>query len=373
MRLAWHNIAHERTRFVVTVLGITCATLLMLVQGSILLGFLGAASKIIDTTDADIWIAGRGAPCFEFPVSLERRFVDLAHSVPGVGQTSRICTRIVPFRKPDGDQQLVTLIGADSGVGSRFPIPVVSSSSTAIEPDALLIDQSSRRILNASGELPLQVEINKRRANVVGETSGFSSFLGTPYVFTSYADGARYTGLDSDETMFILVRLEPRAQIEEVLQSLKNRFPTTDVWTRKEFSQKAQLYWTSQTGAGGAILTAAFLGFFIGLAVVSQAVYATTMEHIEEFATLKALGASHGFVMRVIVSQAVACGIAGYLLGVVVSAPVIHQVGSAIPWLVTPSWLPLAILPLALSICILASIISVRAALAVEPARVFRA
>jgi len=39
------HIAHERTRFVVTVLGITCATLLMLVQGSILLGFLGAASK----------------------------------------------------------------------------------------------------------------------------------------------------------------------------------------------------------------------------------------------------------------------------------------------------------------------------------------
>ena len=66
MRLAWHNIAHERTRFDVTVLGITCATLLMLVQGSILLGFLGAASKIIDTTDADIWIAGRGAPCFEW-------------------------------------------------------------------------------------------------------------------------------------------------------------------------------------------------------------------------------------------------------------------------------------------------------------------
>src|SRR5436190_448385 len=105
MRLAWHNIAHERTRFAVTILGIMCATLLMLVQGSILVGFLGAASKIIDTTDADIWIAGRGAPCFEFPVNLERRFVELAHSVNGVDKASRICTRIVSFRKPDGDQQ----------------------------------------------------------------------------------------------------------------------------------------------------------------------------------------------------------------------------------------------------------------------------
>jgi len=60
-------------------------------------------------------------------------------------------------------------------------------------------------------------------------------------VFTSYADGARYTGLDSDETMFILVRLEPRAQIEEVLQSLKNRLSDHRCLDAKEFSQKAQL------------------------------------------------------------------------------------------------------------------------------------
>ena len=250
MRLAWHNLSHERTRFLVTVLGIACATLLMLVQGGILMGFLDASSKIIDSTDADIWMAGRGAPCFEFPVSLEKRLVELAHSVPGVGETSRICTRIVPFRKPDGDQQLVTLIGADTGVGTRFPIPFVAGNGTAIEPHALLIDQSNRRLLNASGQLPLAVEVNKRRANVVGETSGFSSFLGTPYVFTSYADGARYAALDPDETMYVLVRLEAQTRIGDVVRGLKARFPSVDIWTREEFSRKAQVYWISQTGAG---------------------------------------------------------------------------------------------------------------------------
>jgi putative ABC transport system permease protein len=373
MRLAWHNIAHDRTRFLVTILGIMCATLLMIVQGSILLGFLGAASKIIDATDSDIWIAGRGASCFEFPVTLERRFVELAHSVPGVGETSRICTRLVQFRKPNGDQLLVTLVGADAGVGRNFPVPTVSGSDRAIQPDALLIDESSSRLLNASGQLPLPVEINERRANVVGQTSGFSSFLGNPYVFTSYADGARYAGLRPAETMFILVRLQAGAAIEEVKRGLKDRLPNADIWTREEFARRAQLYWTSQTGAGGAILAAALLGFCIGLAVVSQAVYATTMERIEEFATLKALGASRWFVVRVVVAQAVACGVAGYLLGIIVSSPVIRAARSAIPWLATPSWLPLAILPAALTICMLASIISVRAALAVEPARVFRA
>jgi putative ABC transport system permease protein len=372
MRLAWLNIAHERTRFLVTILGITCATLLMIVQGSILVGFLGAASKIIDATDSDLWIAGKGASCFEFPVVLERRFVELAHSVSGVESTTRILTRIVEFRKSDGNQQLVTLIGAERGAGSRFPAPHIGNGA-AVDPDSILIDESSSALLNQSGGLPSAVEINEHRANVTGRTSGFSSFLGTPYVFSSYADGLRYAGMRPTETMFILVRVKSGASIADVQRQLMTRLPNVDVWTKKEFARKAQMYWSSQTGAGGAILAAALLGFMIGLAVVSQAIYATTMEHIEEFATLKAIGATHGFVIRVIVTQALACGIAGYLLGIALSEPVIRQAQSAIPWLSTPAWLPLAILPPALGICMFASVLSVRAALAVEPARVFRA
>src|SRR5687767_6567978 len=349
MRLAWHNIWHERSRFLVTILGIACATLLMIMQGSLFLGFLGAASRIIDSTDSDLWIVGRGAPCFEFPVALEGRLVELAHSVPGVEATSRILTRIVPFRTTNGRQQLVTLIGADGEVGKNFPIPRFSQNGGPIEPEALLIDESSSHLLNPSQQLPVEVEVNELRAHVAGKTTGFSSFLGTPYVFTSYSDGARYGAMRSAETMFILVRLKAGAELEKVKSAMKARLPNTDVWTRAEFAREARIYWTSQTGAGGAILAAALLGFFIGLAVVSQSTYATTMEHIEEFATLKALGASRLFIMRVIVVQSLACGAVGYLLGVAISAPIIGRVQAAIPWLDTPLWLPPVILPITLT------------------------
>ena len=110
MGLAWLNITHDRKRFAVTVLGIICAVFLMIFQGSMLLGFLRAASKIVDSTDADIWITGRGVQCFEFPLPIERRFVDLARGVSGVAGTSRICTSLAQFRKSDGSQQAVALI-----------------------------------------------------------------------------------------------------------------------------------------------------------------------------------------------------------------------------------------------------------------------
>jgi putative ABC transport system permease protein len=267
----------------------------------------------------------------------------------------------------------VALIGADVSSGAQLPIPQVSGSRLGVTPEALVVDNSNVQMLDIPLRLPLQVEINDQRALVVGRTSGFSSFLGSPYVFTSYTDASRYLGLRPDETMFILVHVQPGYQVEEVKNELQARLPSVEVSTRDEFSRRAEFYWTSQTGAGGAILAAAVLGFFVGLTIVSQAIYSTTMEHLEEFATLKALGATPGYIVRVIVSQALLSGLAGYLLGVLITNPLIQAARPHIPWISTPWWLPAGVFLPSLAMCALASILSVKAAITVEPAKVFRA
>src|SRR5262249_12520393 len=154
---------------------------------------------------------------------------------------------------------------------------------------------------------------------------------------------------------------------------LQSELPEVDVWTRQEFSRQAQLFWIGKTGAGGALLTAAVLGFLVGLVIVSQNIYATTMENIEEFATLKAIGASRTFIQQVVLSQALACGVAGSILGLVATYPLIDAVSGSIPWIFTPWWLPGGMIALGLLMCAAASLISVRRAVSVEPARVFRA
>ncbi len=372
MRLAWFNIVHDRVRFTVTVLGIMCAVFLIVFQGSMLLGFMRAASKIIDTTDADIWITGRGVPCFEFPTPIERRLVELTRGIPGVAEAGRISTGQIQIRKANGVRQQVVLVGADTVVGPDFPVPHIEGNSGPLAPDALVIDRSNAKLLDVS-HVPLEVEANDLHARVIAETSGFSSFIGSPYVFTSYDDAAKYIKMDPDETMFLLLKLKPGVSVRRVERSLRLRFPNVDVWSRRAFSWQARWYWISQTGAGGAILLGALLGCFIGLAIVSQAIYATTMEHIEEFATLKAIGGSRQFITSVIVGQAAICGAAGYVLGVLLTIPMVGIVKASIPWVYTPWWLPLAALIPTLGICVLASVLSVRAALNVEPARVFRA
>ena len=372
MKLALQNILHDRGRFSVTVLGVSFAVFLMVFQGSLLSGFLQAASRLIDASDSDIWITARGVQAFEFGTALESRVREMAAGVPGVTDTSRVCMAFAVYRTPVGKQQVVALVGADPGVGRRFPVPDRLESAGEMSPDAVLYDVSDRKQIDVN-ELPAEVEINRHRASIEREIRGYGAFLGVPFLFTSYRNAVRYMDFGPEQGMYILLRVDQSYSISQVQENLKQRLPEVDVLTQDEFAHKSRMYWTIKTGAGGAILTAAVLGFLIGLVVVSQTIYANTMENIEEYATLKALGASQAFVARIVLSQALICGMIGSVLGLLAVIPSINYAKSLIPWIHAPWWLPGAMVVPSLAMCSLASIVSVRSALTVEPGRVFRA
>jgi putative ABC transport system permease protein len=371
MKLAWQNIIHDRARFSVTVLGVCFAVFLMVFQGSLLAGFLRAASRLIDASDSDIWITARGVQAFEFGTTLESRIRELASGVPGIVETSRVCMAFAVYRTPKGKQQVVALVGADPNIGGHFPIPDAPGAAE-MSPDAVLYDVSDRKQVEVS-DLPVEVEINRHRAIIAREIQGYGAFLGVPFLFTSYRNATRYMGFGPEDAMYMLLRVGNGYSVLNVQQELKQRLPEVDVLTQNEFSRKSRVYWTIKTGAGGAILTAALLGFLIGLVVVSQTIYANTMENIEEYATLKALGASHTYVARVVLAQALICGALGSALGLLVVVPSIAYAKCLIPWIYSPWWLPALMVVPSLIMCSLASIASVRTALMVEPGRVFRA
>jgi putative ABC transport system permease protein len=372
MWLAWRNLNHDRFRFLVTIVGIAFAVFLMIFQGSLFVGFLRSASKPIDMTDADLWVCGRGIEAFEFGAPLPDRFYNIAAGVPGVAAVHRMTLGFTFYQKPSGMQQSVLLIGAEPGTGNRFPIPYNDTARTSVAPEAILVDRSNAPALNVAA-VPADIEIGARRANVVDIIDGFGSFFGTPFVFTGYSDAVRYLRWPGDATVFLTVQVEPGHSTETVKRALQVRLPEVDVWTRGEFSRRARLFWVRKTGAGAAILMVAVLGFLVGLVIVSQNIYATTMENLEEFATLKAIGARRWYIQKVVLAQALACGIVGSAIGLVVLLPLIEPIRDTISWIYLPWWLPASMILVGLLMCVLASIASIRRALAVEPGRVFRA
>src|SRR5260370_25867956 len=80
-----------------------------------------------------------------------------------------------------------------------------------------------------------------------------------------------------------------------------------------------------RTGGGLAVVTAVRMGLVVGIAVVAQTIYAATMDHIREYGTLKAMGATNRYLYRVLIEQAGGIAVLGYGAAMIVA----HFIGQA--------------------------------------------
>ena len=119
-------------------------------------------------------------------------------------------------------------------------------------------------------------------------------------------------------------------------------------------------------------MIAAILGVIVGLVIVSQTLYSATVERIEEYATIRAMGASDNYLKAIILRQSLLSGTAGYVIGTSVAVLVVWlaERSSAAPAL--PFWLLLLLGAVTLGMCAGASLISIRRVLHVDAASVFR-
>src|SRR6185295_14008333 len=307
------NLLRNRTRLAIALVGVAFSVFLMVFQASLLVGFIRAAQRVVRSIDGAVWLVPHGVPCFDFAARLPRRYADLARQTAGTTDVISVVSGFTTLVRPDGVRRPVLLVGSEPRAGSAFPFP--ESADGLRPPDGLCIDRSSAVSLG-SLTLPTRLEVAGFRGHVVRHVDGFASFLGSPYAFASYRDAHRMLDFDDEDASFLVVRTHDDVDPARVADALQRRLPEVDVLTRNAFASRSAWFWLTQTGAGGAILAAALLGFTIGLVITSQTMYANTMEQLDEFATLKAIGAANATVARVVLTQAAIVGVVGAVLGV---------------------------------------------------------
>ncbi len=371
-KLAWRNLYHDKVRFGVTLTGIVFAIVLIIVQIGLFLGFTTTTSNNIDHSNVDLWIVSKGVTYFDGGSPFSERKLYQALATPGVESASKQIVEFVPWQKPDGGKEVVIVTGFDLGSRLGGPWSLAEGSFRDLEPaDTIFIDEYYRGKLGVS-RLGDAVEINGRRARIAGFTRGIRSFTTSPYVYTSFKNALNYARYPETDTTFILVRAAPGTDVKELRTRLEERIADVEIYTSPEFARKTQVYWMFGTGAGIAILIAAFMGLIVGVVIVAQTIYATTMDHIREFGTLKAMGASNRYIYRVIVRQAVLASIIGYAVAITVAQFIVRgseQGGAPIKM---PLEIAIAMFVVALVMCVSASLVSIHKVTRLDPAMVFK-
>ena len=370
--LAWRNLFHDRVRLVVTLVGIVFSVVLTSVQFGLFLGFVSATSDLIDRSGADLWVGSKGVVNLENGIPFSDRKYFQALGIAGVADARRQTVSFSTWKKPDGADESILLFGTEVEGGMGGPWNLVAGRIEDLhQPDAVVIDELYQAKLGVTG-LGQVFEIQGRRARVVGLTRGIRTFTTSPAVFTTLDRARQYTGLPDDRTVFLLVRLASGASPEVVKQAIKDQLTHVEVWTRAEFAQKQAFYWMFETGAGVSVLIAALLGLVVGVVVVAQTIYASTMDHLREFGTLKAMGASNGYLYGVILRQAVISAGIGYTLGISISLAVATASQQTTTAILLPGWILGALFVLTLAMCILASVVSINKVTRLDPAMIFK-
>ena len=370
--LAWRNLVHDKVRLSVTLTGIVFAVVLIVVELGLFVGFTTTTSGLIDQSQADLWITSARVGYVEVGVPFSERKVYTVLATPGVAQASKYIARFSQWKRPDGRQESVQVVGFDPDQMLGGPWNLASGTQDALkESDNVIIDELYQEKLGVD-HVNQVVEINGRRARVVGFTRGIRSFTTSPYVFTSFKSAQSYTGLASDQTMFLLVKVAQGASVQSVRERLAARLPDSDVHTTAEFSSMTRQYWMFTTGAGVAVLLAAALGLVVGIVVVAQTIYATTMDHLKEYGTLKAMGATNGYLYRVIIQQAVASAVVGYVLAMGVSYFVVKGSQSGGAAIMVPPQMVVGMFVLTVVMCVGAALVSINKVTRLDPAMVFK-
>jgi len=382
MAIALQMMFGDRGKFFGMVIGITFAALIMTQQPSIFLGLITRTyAAIQDVTLPDIWVMDPGVQYIEESKPMRDTDLIRVRGVTGVAWAVPHFKSIINARLPDGSTKAVNLTGLDDATLVGGPPRMLEGSLADLRrADGVIFDRDAAeerlRWRGQDGrERPLavgdEIEINDRRAVVVGIGEASRDFVLVPKAFTTYSRAVTYAPPQRRQLTYILVEARPGVDPPELARRIQADTGLRAL-TGADFEAETLRYWLENTGIPINFGISVTLGFLVGTAVAGQSFFNFVRENLSHYAVLKAMGLGSGTLVRMVLVQAFVVGAIGYGIGVGIAA----VFGTLVTDSVLSFYMPLQLLAFSgvgvLLIVTLSALLGVRQVLQLDPVVVFR-
>jgi putative ABC transport system permease protein len=331
------------------------------------------ASIAIDNIDAELWVTSLHATNVDFAQVFPDGIVNRVRATPGVARADNLLVSFATIALPTGAQEMVEVYAMEDFTGWGLPWHVTEGDAADLRRGPyIMLDESSRMRFGdfAVGEFR---ELMGRRMQVVGRTREALSFTTTPIAFMSLTTLRALWSPQLDRgTHYVLVKLAPGADVEQVRAELRSKLPYNDVLTRAEWAARSRDYWIAKTGLGLNMYITVLLGALVGVVIVAQTLYGSTMEHLREFGTVKAIGGSNADIYIILAKQAALAAVIGFVVAELPTWALQPALASVGLQLIVPMHIHVATFVGTVVLCLLAASIPFRKISQIDPALVFR-
>jgi putative ABC transport system permease protein len=329
--VAWRILAHEKGRSGLAIGGVFVAILLMFLQ----LGFYASVPRagllFYDAMRFDLLLTS-SAYVFEGQSStFPRRRLFQALALPEVLHANALYhDRGRWLNDGEGLTREIFVMGMDLR-GVIFEVPEIERQVEALrQPDTILVDAASRPELGALAP-GRRIEIEQRKVTIVGTYSLGIGFLGVGIAMTSDLNFIRMFPKRSLSSVNLgLVTLRPGADPNDVATGLRKILPAdTQVFTRAEINDHEMNHWVTRTSIGLVFGFGLLVAAIVGLVILNQTLSAQITRQLPQFATLKAMGYSDGYLAGLMVMLAIIMSTISYVPAAAIAAALYSAVRGA--------------------------------------------
>ncbi len=364
--LAKENLKHDRQKVAISIGGVVISVFLILTMVGLYQGFDTMMDDMAVGTGADLWVTSEGASgSLHSPSLLPLTLQDNITVIEGVAES-------VPFiRTPisiemNEEKVLIYLNSHDLDTGMGGPWSVIEGNST-VNNGEIIIDKvlASKYDLEIGGNFTIE----GREFQIVGISS--ETYLMIAHlVFVTFEDAKGF--LLDGITNYYLVTVEPSYDVDTVKASISDELPDVSISTT---TQTSQAYKDELLGGFMPIfLLLSLIGFLVGIQVIGVLVYSLTMDKAREYGILKAVGANNNYLYKVVVGQALAIALIGFVTGSLIVPPLLSLLETIVPEFIVEITIEMIITVSALGLLtgLIASVTPVRKLAKLDPAQVFK-
>ncbi len=384
MQIAIKMLVGNRGKYFGIITGIFLSALVITQQSSIFCGLMTRTYGFLtDAQYPDLWIMD---PMVQY-VDDTKPVVDTkllqVRGIDGIAWATPLYKGILKARLGDGTFQLTNVIGLDDATLIPGPPEMIEGKLSDLRlADSIIVDDvGAKGKLARPGKtaldpkIPLVIgdtlEINDKRAVVVGLARVTRTFQSNPVVYTTYSRATSFAPRERKKLTYIVAKLKPGSDSQTVIERIE-RITGLKALTRSQFENETMSYFMKYTGIPINFGIAIVLGFVVGTAIAGQTFFSFTIDNIRYFGTLKAMGASNLLLLKMIVLQALIVGLIGYGLGVGLASltyflSLKSELAFRMPWQVLALSGTAVIL-----ICVISAMLSVLKVVFLEPAIVFK-
>lgn len=379
--LAWLQLSREKLRLLIAVSGVGFAVVLIFMQLGFREALFDSAVRYHTNLEYDLAMI---SPATDFIVQSEnfsRRRLIQVRGFPGVDSVSPVYLGQALWKNPNQSSQSRTIfvVGFDPS-DEVFSLPGIARNVTRLQkPKSVLYDTASRSEFGPVVDLfrdsdVVETEVNDREIEVVGLFELGTSFGIDASIVTSDLNFLRlFPNRVPGLINLGLIKLAPGADPEEVRDAVVAELPNdVEVLTREDFIAREIDYWNSNTPIGYVFTFGVIIGLIVGSIIVYQILFADVSDHIQEYATLKAMGYTNSFLFGVVFQEAVILAVLGFLPGLLICLGLYRLAGAAthLPLEMTPMR-GVSVVILTIVMCCVSGAVALRKIRSADPADVF--